>query len=353
MDIVEALRRRDLTMNAMAVDILRQELLDPFGGEEDMRKKVLRSPDPRFFQEDPLRFFRVMQSIGRFEMYPDSELQAICSSMPINTVSRERIEEEFKKLFLGSLRPSLGIRWLADIKRLVEILPELAVLQQIEQEPTWHPEGSVFEHTMQTIDAAVHEFSEYDNFHKLVGIYAGLCHDLGKAVTTKKINGRIRSFNHAQAGVPLSKKLLARITRNQLLVSMVSLLVEYHMVPVEWIKNNAKPTAYKKLAAKLAPQVNLLMLALLAQADKRGRNPQAHSPLPDPIAQVQEFINKAREFGVLHAPEPPLVQGKDLLKYIQAGPALGAAVSAAYTIQLERDIHDKEELIAHVLNSLQ
>ena len=100
MDINEALRRRDLTMNAMAIDLATGELIDPFHGLADMEQRTLRSPDVSFFQDDPLRFYRVMQFIGRFEMYPDDALEALCKNMDISTVSTERIEDEFEKLLL-------------------------------------------------------------------------------------------------------------------------------------------------------------------------------------------------------------------------------------------------------------
>jgi tRNA nucleotidyltransferase (CCA-adding enzyme) len=110
LSLEDALRRRDLTMNAMALDMHTRCLYDPFDGLSDLHAKRLRSPDSSFFAQDPLRFFRVMQFIGRFEMNPDEELTRICSSMDISDVSRERIEMEFEKLLLKSRRPSLGIR---------------------------------------------------------------------------------------------------------------------------------------------------------------------------------------------------------------------------------------------------
>ena len=83
MDIVQALKRRDLTMNAMAIDLIDFDLIDPFGGIKDIKDRILRSPDTNFFVQDPLRFFRVMQFIGRFEMMPDDQLNEVCSTMSL------------------------------------------------------------------------------------------------------------------------------------------------------------------------------------------------------------------------------------------------------------------------------
>ncbi len=87
--------------------------------------------------------------IARFTLYPDDMLQALCRSMSVADVSRERIELEFEKMLLQSEFPSRGIRWLKEIGRLAEVLPELAATVGVEQDPRWHPEGDVFEHSMQ------------------------------------------------------------------------------------------------------------------------------------------------------------------------------------------------------------
>jgi tRNA nucleotidyltransferase (CCA-adding enzyme) len=139
LDIKTALARRDLTMNAMAIDIHELALIDPFDGLVDIEQKVLRCIDPDVFVEDPLRFYRIMQFIGRFDMLPDEQLRRVCKSMDISNVARERIEDECAKLLLKSFWPSRGIRWIAEIGRLQEILPELYTTTKTDQGALWHP----------------------------------------------------------------------------------------------------------------------------------------------------------------------------------------------------------------------
>jgi tRNA nucleotidyltransferase (CCA-adding enzyme) len=201
MSLHDAFARRDLTINAMGIDLITYELIDPFGGFDDLTNKILRCTDPNRFIEDPLRFYRVMQSIGRFAMYPDCQLNDICANMDITSVSIERIAEEFQKLLLRSSRPSHGIRWLATIGRLATVLPELAATRGIEQDPRWHPEGDVFEHLMQTLDAGV-DYEYPDTSTTLAFRYAALCHDLGKVtMTQQQADGTITSHGHDVAGV--------------------------------------------------------------------------------------------------------------------------------------------------------
>ena len=340
MGFKEAFRRRDLTINAMGINLVTYELIDPFHGMNDLKKRILRAPDVKKFVEDPLRFFRVMQFIGRFNMHPDIKLNALCKKMDISKVSRERIDEEFKKLMLKSEQPSLGLRWLHAIGRLKDILPELTALIGVKQEPDWHPEGDVFEHTMQSVDAAA-QFDYNDEQQKLMIMYAALCHDLGKAKATRIIDGRIRSLGHDKISATLTKKMLPRITTHKELIHNVKMLVAHHMAPGQFVKNNAGLPAYKRLAYTLGPDLSLEDLALLALADKRGRNSRGHKPLNSKMKDVEEFLKQAQKAHVLHKPEEPLLKGRDIMDLASPGPGMGRLLKKAYELQIKEGIKDK------------
>ncbi len=357
MSVEAAARRRDLTMNAMAFDLISHELIDPFQGKADIEHKVLRTPDRQFFIQDPLRLYRVMQFISRFEMMPNEELDKVCKEMDIAAVSRERIEEEFKKLLLRSKRPSSAIRWLQSIGRLQEILPELAATVGVPQNPQWHPEGDVFEHSMQALDAAASIVQQnvgyYDNeFYKLVLLYAALCHDLGKVTTTKEVDGVIKSIGHENDSKKFARIMLKRITHNGDLIDAVSSLVLHHMTPLQFTHNKAKLPAYRRLASKLDRQVNIRMLIDLCIADKRGRNGKDHCPLTCDFSDVAEFRCKVEEAGVLDGPIEPLLKGADLIEWVPAGPQLGKLLDEAYQLQIEKGITDKLMLRDYVLKKL-
>ena len=348
MDIAHAFERRDVTMNAMGINLKDFQLVDPFGGLQDIKDKILRAPSPSLFIEDPLRFYRVMQFIARFEMKPDRELDKLCSLMDISEVAQERIESEFKKWLLLSKRPSLSLRWLDSIGRLTEIMPEIAATKGILQEPDWHPEGDVFEHLLQTLDAsAVLEYESQEK--KLSCMYAALCHDIGKTTTTRLLQGRLRSHNHAQVGARLAHTLMKRITRNHELIKTVVKLVDAHMHPPLFVKDKAGMAAYKRLARKLAPEVSLRMLAKVSMADRQGRNPLRNVPLATPVPELEKFIQRAQEAGVLDGCEGPVLQGKDLMPEVEPGEHMGFLLKKAYELQLEKDITDKNELKKLVL----
>ena len=353
MSVEVAARRRDLTMNAMALDLVTDDLIDPCNGMSDIKNKILRTPDARFFIQDPLRFYRVMQFIGRFEMFPDDELNALCTNMDIADVSRERIEEEFKKLLLLSRRPSLGIRWLHSIGRLHDVLPELAATVGVQQNPQWHPEGDVFEHSMQALDAAAIIAQKYDDENdKLILLYAALCHDLGKVTTSVEVNGVIKSIGHEKDSKKFARTLMKRITHNADLINAVSSLVLYHMMPLQFTANKAKIPAYQRLANKLDHKVNMLKLIDLCIADKRGRNGAGHEPLTCDFPDVEIFRKNVEQAGVATNGVEPLLKGADVIDMVPPGPQMGKLLLLAYEMQIEKGITDKQILKEHVIKTI-
>lgn len=371
MTIEIACRRRDVTMNAMAIDlgyivehcdILYQRatqknfsvttdfcIIDPYNGLDALAKKQLCAVDKILFLDDPLRFFRVMQFIGRFDMTPDNTLDDICKSMDLSGLARERIWEEIKKLFLKSKYPSRAFRWLYAIGRLNEIFPELYVLIDLPQPQEYHPEGDVFEHTMQALDAAAQQKLYRDDHEKMIIMLAVLCHDLGKATTT---TSDARALGHEDASVVIAKSLLCRLTDQQDLCKTVGKLVKYHMLPGQFIADNAGLKAYKRLAIKLAPETNLYQLLLVCLADKQGKNGSSFKPLPYDQSFYDAFFHRASQASVIHNAEPPVLQGRDLLDVFAPGPQMGKALALAYQLQIEKEITDPLELKRRVLLAL-
>ena len=109
LSFAEAARRRDLTINSMGLDPLTDELIDPYGGQTDLKAGVLRATDASQFSEDPLRGLRVAQFASRFDMHPDEELIAVCRDLDLSELPAERLCGEFQKLMLKGRRPSVGI----------------------------------------------------------------------------------------------------------------------------------------------------------------------------------------------------------------------------------------------------
>jgi tRNA nucleotidyltransferase (CCA-adding enzyme) len=352
MTIEQACRRRDVTMNAMAIDLgaalskKEIKLIDPFDGLNDISSKTLRAVDATLFVDDPLRFYRVMQFIGRFEMDPDKELNELCLKIDVSDVARERIFEELKKLLLQSKNPSRGIRWLNDIGRLKEVMPEVYELIGVVQPKKYHPEGDVFEHTMQSLDAAaILDMYENDR-EKLLIMFGALCHDFGKPAVTDK-EGHARG--HEEKGVEPTKIFLKRFCDDTLLIKVVTKLVRHHLMPGALIEQKSSVKAYKRLALKLSPEVSMRQLGMVALCDHRGRNGKGHDPLDIDQKLFDAFAEKLKEADVVDKPEAPVLQGRHIIDDIKSGPAMGRLLKRAYEIQIDEGIINVDELKRRVL----
>ncbi|MFH1068538.1 MAG: HD domain-containing protein, partial [Candidatus Glassbacteria bacterium] len=348
MSFRDASRRRDLTMNALLMDVQTGEVIDPWNGRRDMADRILRTPDEERFVEDPLRFFRVMQFVARFEMQPDEPLDRTCRRMVISGVSKERIEEEFNKLWLEAARPSLGLAWLASVGRLGEVFPELLPMKDTLQEPDWHPEGDVWTHTLQVVDAAA-ALRTGDRPRDLMLLWSALFHDAGKPGTTVEVEGRIRSPEHDEAGAEIARRALERCLGSRTVLEGTVKLVVEHMKPLQFYQNESGAKAFKRLALKLSPEADLELLAALALADCRGTNPLGGPPLENDSRMVDWFRQSARESRVEKQPEKPVLLGRHLLDVLEPGPEMGRVLEAAYRIQIEEGITRRDELRSRAL----
>ncbi|NBX49364.1 HD domain-containing protein [bacterium] len=210
LSFLDALRRRDFTMNAMLRDVLTDELIDPYHGQDDLVQGLLRVVDARTFPEDPLRVYRGMQFVARFGLQVEENSKKLFARMvrsgELETLSSERITEEWRKFLVGA-HPVFGLRFLEDTG-LITHYPELDALREIPQDPQWHPEGSVWEHTVRAVEAVSQEaLSAHGGVLRL----ALLLHDVGKAVETRKMNGKIFDEGHGQAGMSLARSFFRRL----------------------------------------------------------------------------------------------------------------------------------------------
>lgn len=255
------LARRDLTINAVAVNCITGEIIDPFNGRLDIKYLIAR-PTTIAFMEDPLRIYRAARFIARFGLTPAPELFHMCEAMNLSKISNERVGMELKKMFFQAIRPSDFFRFLLRCGKLQDHFPEVAILCSIEQDAIWHPEGNVFEHTMYCMDAAESPFIRC----------VMLCHDLGKATTTIFKDGRWKAPGHAAEGVKPTYDMLSRLSfMDNPYQKQVATLVHNHM-----FHTNQKFTkrAVVRMIRKLTDGgVNFTDLVEVCRCDVSGRPP--------------------------------------------------------------------------------
>ena len=226
-----AAKRRDFTINALMEDVLTGEMIDHFGGREDLSRGVIRHIDDASFIEDPLRVLRAAQFAARFGFAVDPSTIELCRGIDLSALSRERVEEELRKALLKAERPSIFFEVLRSMDKLGTWFPEIGQLIGIEQDPVFHPEGDVWTHTMEVIDrAAAFRDRVSDPFCFML---LALVHDLGKIVTTARAekDGHIHAYGHETEGVPIAEEFVKRITNEKDAVDYINNMVPLHMRP--------------------------------------------------------------------------------------------------------------------------
>jgi tRNA nucleotidyltransferase (CCA-adding enzyme) len=344
----EAAIRRDFTINAIGYDFCTKEFLDPFDGLNDLKNRVLKHIDDKTFIEDSLRVYRAVQFSARFEFRLDDKTFELCKEIVQNNelyfLPKERIYEEFKKLFLKSSKPSIGFELLKDLG-VLKYFPELKALIDCIQDPVYHPEGDVWIHTMMCLDELAKILKEKeieDEYRKLYLFYGILCHDFGKPFCTKEINGKITSHKHESLGVEPTISFLSKLTNEKKFIEIVCSLVKNHLTPFQLYLAESSLKAIKRLSLK----VNIEDLCLVCLADCLGRTIKDKEKCPKAIDWV---LQKAKELDIHNEPIKALVQGKDLIE-LGFKPSKEFKEILDFAFDLQLDFHlEKNEIIKKIL----
>ena len=344
----EAAKRRDFTINAIGRR-LDGELVDPHGGLSDLNNRVLRHTSEHF-AEDPLRVLRGFQFAARFNMSVVPETLEMCRSLigEFDTLAIERIWIEFEKWAVKGSVPSAGLRFLRACG-WVSLFPELEALIGVQQDPEWHPEGDVWEHTLHVCDAAarIADREQLEGEDRAVLILAALCHDLGKPETSVFERGRWRAPGHPEAGVPVAKRFLESIGCLQRIIDRVLPLVREHMIHVTGGQPSDK--LVRRLAVRLE-KASVCELLLLIEADHSGRPPL----FPGLPKKAEEIGVIAERLDVEAAKPKPIIGGRHLIdRGLQPGPRFGEIIGECFEAQLDGVFVDENGAVLFLEELLQ
>jgi len=343
MNVKEAARRRDFTINTLAYDPFTDAIIDNWGGLKDLEDGVLRATDPELFAQDPLRALRAMQLLARKAKSVDPATMDLIRSMTdeFNYLAPERVHEEWRKLLLKAEKPSVGLNFLRESGWIVHF-PELEALIDCGQHPEWHPEGDVWNHSLLVVDQAAwaKECFGLPNEWAEAFMFGTLLHDIGKPSTTVTpemvADGLFpeerlwTAYDHDRAGVPLGESFMRRLTNNKKLTERTCAIIEEHMQPWNLFQGNAGMSAYKRLHNRL----RLDILGWMCRCDGCGKGDR-HISDPDlkhgPSEACWKWFDKI-------GPEPikPILQGRHLLEAgLEPGPEIGDRLRKAYEEQLD------------------
>jgi tRNA nucleotidyltransferase (CCA-adding enzyme) len=339
--IEEDLAHRDFTINAMAYDLMGGRIIDPFGGAEDIRRKVIRAvlnPIERF-QEDPLRMMRAIrfsQELG-YSIDPET-LRAITSfSHAVKGVAAERIRDELVRLLMAT-RPSVGFNLMRKTGLLAVILPELTEGYRKRQND-FH-KYTIYRHIMETVDAI-----ERDPVLRLSALF----HDIAKPRVREKIEGRWRFFSHAQASAELTRQIMRRLRFSNELTARVSIVVNHHMFDY---KKGLSDKAIRRFIRRVGAE-HVDELICLRKADDI-----AHGWGGDYGGQIEEF---SRRVHAQMEGSPALtiadlaLNGHDVMAItgLPPGPRVGQILNKLLEAVIENPEHNQKRKLIETVGKIE
>ena len=345
------LRRRDFTVNAMALEIGEKEntFVDPFGGLKDIVAKKIRTPisAEELFSEDPLRMMRAARFAAQLGFEVDGEVISAIKAMKerLTIISAERIRDEFVKTLM-STDPRRGLILMVESGLCEFFLPELPMLRlEIDEH---HRHKDVYDHSLIVLEQAI-EMEERLGGPNLTIRLAALLHDIGKPKTRALIEGGGVSFHHHEVvGSKMTKKRLKELRFDRETIDDVSTLVALHLRfhgygSGEWTDSAVR--RYVRDAGDL-----LVHLHVLTRADCTTRNVRKAQALAATYDQLESRIEQLAQEEELAAIRPDL-NGNEIIEIlgIKPGPIVGKAYEYLLELRMEHGPLGRERAIEELL----
>lgn len=314
----EDLKRRDFTINALAISLLDFSLIDKFEGLKDLENKIIRTPlEPeKTFYDDPLRILRAIRFASQLGFAIEPTTLVAIEKMKNRlqedkVVSQERITNEFL-LILGSPQPSLGLNLMYLTGVLNVIFPEISDLAGVEQKNEYHHKD-VFYHTLEVVDNTA---KKTDNLWLR---FAALVHDIAKPITKKFIPGTGWTFyGHDEIGARMLDNIFQKFKLPLAHLEYVKKLVKLHLRPIALATHEATDSAFRRLAAEAGDALQDLLI--LCRADITSKNPNKVKRYLQNFDFVEKKIVEVQERDKLRAFQSP-VRGDEIMKICNLKPS--------------------------------
>jgi polyA polymerase len=358
------LMRRDLTINAIAVNIRSGEIVDISGGVTDIKNGCINYVNELNFVDDPLRLLRVyrFQAMYGFELAPET-ISAVCRySDLIHKPAAERINYELMKLFNGEFAhvalENMNKTWI-----LEEIFPIVKELKQVP--PNSHHHLDLFHHSIETVkqvqnlyNASSDEVKEHLNkiefggFSRLAHLkLAAFLHDIGKFSTWTIEEGKHRFIKHDDVGAKMSLKILKDLHFSNKQADYISSMIKYHIYPSHVMTS---PQITEKIMMRYVRKMDKSSIdaVILAQADRlSARGPEITDEIVErnisSLNMLLRFYLEARE---TIKPLPKLLTGDEVMTLLNIKPSrkLGEIMNALHEAQISGDVTSKEHAVDFV-----
>ncbi|MCJ0699866.1 CCA tRNA nucleotidyltransferase [Frigoribacterium sp. CFBP9039] len=326
--------RRDFTVNAMALRLPEQVLVDPSGGVDDLLAQRLATPGAAVdsFRDDPLRMMRAARFTAQlgFEVSPEVREAMTTRASTLSIVSVERVADELSKL-LRTATPTPGIRLLVDTGLAEHVMPELAAMRLEVDEHHHHKD--VYEHSLTVLEQAIGYEAERHpgDSPDLTLRLAALLHDCGKPATRRLEPGGVVTFHHHDVvGAKLAKKRLKALRFDNDTIAAVHRLIELHLRFFGYTEGGWTDSAVRRYVRDAGDQLE--RLHMLTRADVTTRNRRKADRLGFAYDDLEHRIADLREREEIDSLRPDL-DGDDIQRVLGIGPS--REVGEAYRFLLE------------------
>lgn len=373
------LRRRDFTMNAMALSLPDRTFHDPFGGLADLARGVVRTPATaeESFADDPLRMLRAARFVSQLDgvngvpMDVDADVLAAMKAMAgqLGRITAERVQVELTKLLLGA-NPHAGLVLLTDSGLADVVLPELPRLKMATDEHGQHKD--VYAHTLQVLDQAIAletapSPASDPGFRTailtgkiaapkpgepggpdLVLRWAALLHDVGKPATRRfEGGGRVSFHHHEVVGARMAKARLSALRYPKALIEDVSRLVFLHLRFYGYGEGEWTDAAVRRYVTDAGPLLD--RLNKLVRSDCTTRNKRKAATLAANYDDLVRRIEHLRTQEEMDAIRPDL-DGNEIMRIlgIPAGPLVGQAYRYLLDLRMERGPMAHDDAVAEL-----
>ncbi|HEX9917378.1 MAG TPA: HDIG domain-containing protein [candidate division Zixibacteria bacterium] len=321
--VEDDLARRDFTINAMALELPNEKLIDPLNGRKDIKNRLVRFTSPQSFKDDPLRMLRGIGFAARFEFEIEKKTyDSLCENVSlISTVSMERIQEEINKLLLRAKRPSTGFRLMQKSGMLEILFSELEKTVGIDQPGGYHA-YDVFEHSILSVD-----YAPVDLTIRL----ASLFHDISKPETKFLKENGSKFYGHDKKGAKVAEDILKRLKYSNEIISTVKLLIDKHM-----FTTGVTDKGVRRLVNRVGKE-NIFKLLDLRRADVEAQGKGGETRDVDELEQrIRLEMDKKSPFGLKDLE----IDGNDVMEKFNLTP--GPKVGKTLKYLLEKVLDEPE-----------
>jgi poly(A) polymerase len=335
--IEDDLRRRDFSMNAMAVSVHDRSFVDPYGGLADLARGILATPatPAESFGDDPLRMLRAARFVAQLGVNPSDEVfTAMVELAPeIGRITAERVQAELSKLLAGEY-PRGGLELLVDSGLADVVLPELPALRMAADEHGQHKD--VYAHTLQVLDQAIElERADPEGAQPdLVLRWAALLHDIGKPETRRFAGTQVTFHHHEVVGARLTRARLKALRFPKDQIEDIARLVFLHLRFYGYGRGEWTDSAVRRYVTDAGPL--LPRLHKLVRSDTTTRNKRRAMILSATYDDLEERIARLAEQEELAAIRPDL-DGTEIMAIlgIPPGPLVGRAYQHLLALRME------------------